>query len=88
MIKNFLRGLVLAIFLADTSMVSADNPGENTLDKPQVLENYSFDFSSHKLPVAYSTYGAAVQIHHKYKLIPDVQSRYGAIVLNKVSHSH
>jgi hypothetical protein len=26
-----------------------------------------------------------VQLHHKYKLIPDIPSRYGAIVLNKVS---
>ena len=27
---------------------------------PQLLENYSFDFSSHKLPIAYDTFGSAV----------------------------
>ena len=33
--------------------------------------------------MAYSTYGASVQLHKKYKLIPDVKNRFGAIVLNK-----
>ena len=33
--------------------------------------------------MAYDTYSAAVQVHHKIKLIPDVKERYGAIVLNK-----
>ena len=58
---------------------------KSLLEPAQLLENYSFDFSSHKLPIAYNTYGSAVQLHHKYKLIPDVKERYGAIVLNQVS---
>ena len=37
------------------------------------------------MPIAYDTYGASVQLLHKYKLIPDIKDRYGAIVLNKVS---
>jgi hypothetical protein len=38
------------------------------------------------LPIAYDTYGAAVQLHHRYKLIPDIKDRQGAIVLSKVSN--
>ena len=53
------------------------------LDRPQTIEHYGFDFKNHKLPQAYDTYGAAVQIHSHMKLIPDVKDRYGAIVLNK-----
>jgi hypothetical protein len=30
------------------------------LPKAQVLENYSFDFSAQKVPVAYNTYGTAI----------------------------
>jgi len=34
----------------------------------QVYENYSFDYSAHKLPIAYTTYGNAVELNHKVKL--------------------
>ena len=53
------------------------------LDTPQKIEHYGFNFKERKLPQAYDTFGAAVQIHSHMKLIPDVQDRYGAIVLNK-----
>jgi hypothetical protein len=49
----------------------------------QPLDNYSFDFSADKLPIAYDYAGSAIQLHHKLKLIPDVKDRYGAITLKK-----
>jgi len=64
---------------------STVNEPTNMLSQAQDLENYSFDFSSHIVPKAYDTYGAAVQLHNHLKLIPDVAGRYGAIVMNKVS---
>ena len=84
--KNFLRvSKKLAIIGLLLSSSYAFDGERDILKKPQVLENYSFDFSAHKLPVAFDTYGASVQLHSKYKLIPDVDRRNGAIVLNKVS---
>ena len=62
-------------------------PGPEVLDRPQNIDMYSFDFSAHQLPLAYNTYGSSVQLHSKYKLIPDVKNRYGAIVLNKYIQS-
>ena len=47
----------------------------------QVYENYSFDFSAHKLPLAYTTYGNAVELNHKVKLNSNVTNRGGALVL-------
>jgi hypothetical protein len=82
--KKFLRGAILTLLLT-SSKAFEDNPGATTLDTAQVLENYSFDFSAHKLPYAYSSYGAAVQLHHRFKLIPDIKSRFGAIVMDRVS---
>lgn len=86
--KNFLKKLTIVLLLWSGSQIdsSMQNPdGYEILDKPQFLENYSFDFSNHQLPLAYNTYGASVQLLHKYKLIPDIKDRYGSIVLNKVS---
>lgn len=82
--NNWLKQITIALLLS-TSSVAANPDGHKVLDKPQYLENYSFDFSQHHLPLAYDTYGASVQLLHKYKLIPDIKDRYGAIVLNKVS---
>ena len=47
----------------------------------QVYENYSFDYSAHKLPLAYTTYGNAVELNHKVKLNSNVTNRGGALVL-------
>lgn len=87
---NFLRGTkALVCLLLLSPCVTAQRPTEpnnNTiLSSAQSLENYSFDFSNHKLPKAYEYFGASVQLHHSVKLIPDVASRQGAIVLKKVS---
>lgn len=85
MFKKFLR---VTTSIAVALLVSSNayrNGIPNTLNRPQNIENYSFDFSAHQLPIAYDTFGAAVQLHHHYKLIPDVKDRMGAIVLNQVS---
>jgi hypothetical protein len=37
------------------------------------LENYSFDYSAHKVPIAYSTYATSLELFSKAKLI--VQSK-------------
>jgi hypothetical protein len=47
------------------------------------MEHLSFDFTKHKLPIAYTTYGAAVQLHHKFNLLPDVPNRQGLIVMTQ-----
>ena len=49
----------------------------------QVYENYSFDYSAHKLPLAYTTYGTAVELNHKVKLNSNVTNRGGALVLSR-----
>jgi hypothetical protein len=86
MIQNFLRvtkkGVIMLLLFS--AVFAQEEVDRSLLPKAQDLENYSFDFSAHQLPVAYNTYGSAVQLHHKYKLIPDIPSRFGAIVLNKV----
>lgn len=38
---------------------------------------------AHKLPIAYQTYGASIQLHDKYVLLPDVAGRQGAIVMKQ-----
>ena len=34
----------------------------------QLYENYSFDYSAHKTPIAYSSYGNAIELTRKVKL--------------------
>ena len=64
MIKNFLRvsktGINLIALILIASSVSGFDGNRDVLPKAQDLDNYSFDFSSHKLPIAYNTYGTAV----------------------------
>lgn len=49
---------------------------------PLVYENYSFNFSEHKRPIAYQTLGNALELNSKIKLNPRVANRGGAIVLD------
>ena len=79
MLKLFLRGSLFVL------SCSAQNPTDdgNMRGDAQPLDNYSFDFSSDKLPIAYEYHGSSIQLHHKLKLIPDVKDRYGAITLKK-----
>jgi len=48
------------ITLLLSSSVLSKEEDRSLLDQPQLLENYSFDFSAHKLPIAYDTFGSAV----------------------------
>ena len=93
LLKNFTRGLtsvtklskyaICLLLLTSSNIVSAYEGDRTLLEEGQILNNYSFDFKEHKPPLAYDTYGAAVQVHHMIKLIPEVKERFGAIVLNK-----
>ena len=47
-----------------------------------VYDNFSFDFSSHKMPLMYNAYGNAVELNHKVKLNSDVKNKGGAYVLD------
>ena len=47
----------------------------------EVYENYSFDYSAHKLPLAYTTFGNAIELNHKVKLTSKIMNRGGALVL-------
>jgi len=42
------------------------------------FENYSFDFSAHTRPIAYTTYGNALELINKVKINPPVADRGGA----------
>ena len=90
LLKNFTRGLTLVtkyavclLLLTSSNIVSTYEGDRSLREEGQVLNNYSFDFKEHKLPLAYDTHGAAVQVHHMIKLIPEVKERFGAITLFK-----
>ena len=51
----------------------------------QLLDIYSFDYSAHKSPLAFVTFGSSVDLITKTKLIPQVQNTSGAYFLSKVS---
>ena len=48
-----------------------------------LYENYSFDYSAHKTPIAYSSYGNAIKLTRKVKLSSKVMHKGGAYVLNR-----
>ena len=49
----------------------------------QRYDNYSFDYSAGKLPLSYTTYGNAIELHHKLKLNSGIIDRGGALVLDR-----
>jgi len=51
--------------------------------KKKVFTNYSFDFSAHRRPIAYTTLGNALEHTKKVKVCPAVADRGGAYVLDK-----
>ena len=52
--------------------------------KPELIEAFSFDFSAHKVPLAYKIQETSVELYNKLKLIPQVKDREGGIFLNQV----
>lgn len=51
--------------------------------KGQFYENYSFDYSAGRMPLAYTTYGNAIELNNKVKLNSKIPDRGGALVLDK-----
>ena len=43
--------------------------------KKELLEVYSFDFSAHKPPLTYTSYGTSVELISKTKLIQQVKGK-------------
>lgn len=61
--------------------------GQTRGSEPEVPQkedyvNYSFDFSAHTRPIAYVTYGNALELVNKVKVNPDVANRGGAYVFD------
>ena len=48
----------------------------------EVYEHYSFDFSAHERPIAYSTIGNALELVNKVKVNPAVADRGGAYLFD------
>lgn len=46
-----------------------------------VYDNFSFDYSAGKMPLAYTTYGNAIELNHRLKLNSVVKDRGGALIL-------
>ena len=78
--KNLL--LTLAC-LCTVSLAQKDkSKGDGEEVKRGVYKNYSFDFSAHKRPIAYTTFGNALELVNKVKLSPAVAKRGGAYLLD------
>jgi len=70
-----------ASFLSSLLLAALSFPFEAVAqtDAPKVAyDNYSFDFSAHTRPIAYTTYGNALELVNKVKLNPAVADRAGA----------
>ena len=67
-----MKTLVVLLFL---SLVTAQNK--------TYYENYSWDYSAHKMPIAYTSHGNAVEMHHFVKLNNKIPSRGGAYTLDR-----
>lgn len=48
-----------------------------------MIKRFSFDFENNIVPTAYHTYGAAVKIKNKIKLLPGVNERLGSVFMNQ-----
>lgn len=48
----------------------------------EYYENYSFDYSAHRFPLAYTTYGNAVELNNYIKLNSRAANKGGAVVLD------
>ena len=71
-VKNL---LFLAVCLLSGSLAAED-------ETKVAYENYSFDFSAHTRPIAYSTAGNALELLNKVKVNPAVADRAGAYIFD------
>ena len=74
----FIHTLLILLILLFLSCQAESPPSKQT------LEPYSFDYSAHKVPLAYDTYESSVELLTKIKLLQAVRHRQGAVFLNKV----
>ena len=49
----------------------------------QLIQDFTFNFTSEFMPKAYYTFGAGIRLKNKVKLIPKVSNEYGAMFLNQ-----
>ena len=78
-----LTAVALALLLAPVLAERATSEGEAAQAKEH-YENYSFDFSAHERPIAYTTIGNALELVNKVKVNPAVGDRGGAYVLDEL----
>ncbi len=77
--KTFFSTGLLGSLLPFTSLSQSNDKPKS--DK-EIYENYSFDFSAHTKPLAYTTIGNAVELVNKVKVNVDVADRGGAYMLD------
>ena len=79
MIKSLL-GMAMAL---TTMTAGAPEHHDTDLDlETAVYENYSFDFSAHERPIAYTNIGNTLELVQKVKVNPNVHDRGGAYLLD------
>lgn len=74
---------LFTLLLLSFALTTLSQPSSMLFRDP--LDVFSFDYSAHKSPLAYSTHSASVELVHKTKLIPAVKDNYGAVFLKKVT---
>ncbi len=77
--KTFFSTVLLGSLLPFTTLSQSNDKPKS--DK-EIYENYSFDFSAHTKPLAYTTIGNAVELVNKVKVNVDVADRGGAYMLD------
>ena len=66
------------------SQGAPENPKSEYKEKPKTpYENYSFDYSAHKVPIAYKSHFNAIELHSHVKLNSRVEGRGGGYTLDK-----
>jgi hypothetical protein len=76
-----LASLLLTQPTAQTHSRSSSIAQAKTLQKIP-YDNYSFDYSAHEVPIAYTSVDNTVELHHKVKLNPIVPMRGGGYILD------
>lgn len=81
MLKSTLLAALCGVLLAPSGMAQNGEKKEEETVK-EVYEYYSFDFSAHERPIAYSTLGNALELVNKVKVNPAVADRGGAYLFD------
>ena len=79
-----MKSLLQAVFAAGLGELVSSKSKKASEDDPYMnYENYSFEYSSHRMPIAYKSIGNSVELHNSVKLNSKVPKRGGAYVLEK-----